>query len=307
MNKLYSEYKAIWHVKNHSRHLKPIKKILKSYLKGYKYKYDNIGNIFIGDFTAKKPCLVAHLDSVFSESPKGIKLKRGKLTSKTGLGADDKAGIIAILEILKTNKNINAIFTIDEEIGGIGARGIKYEQIKNVQYFIEIDRQGKNDFINKIYCDAIANDDFIKDIKHLIKKYGFNFKDGAYTDILDLSETSNISAINLSSGYYNPHTSKEYVVLSELQNTINFVKAILKTAQKTYVAPERKYVDDFENINTDYALKDVYDIKGLIELSNYCDYKDFEMLLWKAYDLGINKNNGTNDNPLPLKYNLFKG
>ena len=103
MKNLYFQYKAIWHCKNPSGNLKQIKKILEPYLKGYKCQYDNIGNIFIGDFEQKNPCIVAHLDSVFNKKPKNIRLNKGILTSKTGIGADDKCGIITILEILKTN------------------------------------------------------------------------------------------------------------------------------------------------------------------------------------------------------------
>jgi len=286
MKNLYLEYKTIWDCKNSSGKLKQIKKVIKKYLHGINYQYDNMGNIFIGDFEKNRPCLIAHLDSVFDKKPKNVRLKKGKIKSDTGLGGDDKCGIIAILEILKTNDDINAIFTVDEEIGGIGARGIKKSQIANVQYFIEIDRRDKNDLANTIYGEQIASYDFLDDIGDLIDKYGFELTDGAYSDVLDLSITSNISSINLSAGYYNPHTKDEYVILKELQNTINFVEEILKTTTKKYILPEKLLINDWDDINIPLCLNDVYDLKGLIDVSYVCDYKDIEILLMKAYELG---------------------
>lgn len=290
MDNLYYDYQSIWHCQNSSGKLKVIKKILKSYLKGYKYQYDNAGNIFIGDFTKNRPCLVAHIDSVFNKKPKNIKLKKGILRSSNGLGADDKCGIITVLEILKINSSINAILTVDEEIGGIGANKIKNNQIKNVNYFIEVDRQGKNDLVDKI-GERIANKEFIADIKGLMKKYKFKLSKGAYTDILDLSYTSRISSINLSAGYYNPHTKDEFVILSELQNTINFVMEVLKyTTCKQFKLPELTYTydKDIDNLDLSYAINEAKDIKTLLDLGAFCNYKDIESLILKAYDVGLN-------------------
>lgn len=286
MNNLYYDYVSLWHCKNSSGKLKRIKKVLKLYLKNYKYEYDNTGNIFIGDFTKNRPCLVAHIDSVFDKKPQHITLKKGILRSATGLGADDKCGIVTILEILKVNSNINAILTVDEEIGGIGASKIQYKQIKNVNYFIEVDRRGKHDLIDKI-SDVITNKEFIDDIWHLMKKYKFKLNEGVYTDIFDLSYTSRISSINLSAGYYNPHTKNEYVVLSELNNTIEFIKEILKSVEcKQFKLPELIYNEN-DNIDFSHSINDTNDIKQLLDISLICDYEDMDSLIYKAYQIGL--------------------
>lgn len=83
--------------------------------------------------------LVAHLDTV---SPgRGIKpqVKKDAVTSNgtTILGADDKAGVAIILEVLRTLKEtklshppIEVLFTLCEERGMYGAKNLDYKKLK---------------------------------------------------------------------------------------------------------------------------------------------------------------------------------
>lgn len=41
--------------------------------------------------------------------------------SPQGLGADDRAGIFAIIQIIKSGLRPHIILTTDEEVGGVGA------------------------------------------------------------------------------------------------------------------------------------------------------------------------------------------
>ena len=70
--------------------------------------------------------LVAHLDTVFKHPPTNIYYDRVKnvMWSPDGLGADDRAGVYAIAQILKTGVKPTIIFTTDEELGCVGAMKI---------------------------------------------------------------------------------------------------------------------------------------------------------------------------------------
>ncbi|MDO7786421.1 M20/M25/M40 family metallo-hydrolase [Desulforamulus aquiferis] len=83
--------------------------------------------------------LSAHMDTV--KPGRGIKPKRenGVISSSgnTILGADDKAGVAAILECIRVLKEqqiphgeIQVVFTIGEEIGLVGAKRLDYSKIK---------------------------------------------------------------------------------------------------------------------------------------------------------------------------------
>jgi putative aminopeptidase FrvX len=284
MNRLYNDYKSLWCCFNPSKGLNAMHDVMEGYLKDYPHFTDKYGNIFVGDFDKNRACLVAHLDSVHEKKSVNIVLKGGILSSDNGIGGDDKCGIVAILEILKKNKNVNAIFPIDEEIGGVGADLIGKDILQNVKYFIEIDRVGNSDIIFESGCNKIASDDFIKDLLPIAKKYGFKKDFGTFTDVNVLTETSLKSAINVSAGYYNAHTKKEYVVLKELDYTINFVEEILHTLQNEY--NWEGYIE-YEQYDENIEDFDGFNIEDLIEYATYIGYDDIVLsYIIKAHKLG---------------------
>ena len=73
-----------------------------------------------------------------------------------GIGADDKCGIISVLESLK-KCDVNAVFFIDEEIGCVGAGGCDKSVFKNVMYFVEVDRRGCDDVIDNLVHLKMVN------------------------------------------------------------------------------------------------------------------------------------------------------
>ncbi len=100
------------------------------------------GNIiaFLKGTRAGKPFLLStHMDTV--KPGKGIKpqVKGGRVTSDgtTILGADDKAGVAVVLEVLRTLKEqkpdcgpVQALFTLNEENGMGGAKNMDYSKVK---------------------------------------------------------------------------------------------------------------------------------------------------------------------------------
>ena len=93
-----------------------------------KSKYDNVIAtkdyiIAIGDIPI---ALVAHMDTVFKFPVSDLYYdqKKGVLWSPEGLGADDRAGIFAIIKILQDGLRPSIILTTGEEEGGVGACAI---------------------------------------------------------------------------------------------------------------------------------------------------------------------------------------
>ncbi len=115
----------------------------------------NTGNIIArlnGNIKEAFPIMfAAHMDTVVPGKNINPLIKREKIvsTGKTILGADDKAGIAALLEalhLIKENNiscgDIEIVFTICEEVGLLGAKNLNISQL-NSQISFVLDSGGK--------------------------------------------------------------------------------------------------------------------------------------------------------------------
>lgn len=171
-------------------------------------------------------CLVAHLDTVFNIPPKDIYYDEQQqvMWSPQGLGADDRAGVYAILKIIEDGFKPTIIFTTDEELGGLGAEDLILDfpkcPFKGIKIILELDRSGEKDCVF-YYC---KNTRFEK----YIQSYGFEYAEGTFSDISFIAPTWGIAAVNLSVGYLNEHSPLEILHTDWLNQTIERIKMILK-------------------------------------------------------------------------------
>ena len=185
--------------------------------------------------------LVAHMDTVHRQTPKEIfiNLEQTKILSSEGIGGDDRCGVIIILDIIEKIK-CSVVFTEDEEIGGLGATKFGSMDFKlNANYVVEFDRKGDNDYV--FYKDY--NEDF----ENHIKKFGFVKAYGSYSDITEIAVDYKIEAVNLSSGYYNPHTTSEYVDFSVMDDITHRAMQMIETPTEKF-----EYVEDSPKIVQTY-------------------------------------------------------
>lgn len=189
--------------------------------------------------------LVAHLDTVHRETVRRIiKTEKGNVwNSPEGIGGDDRCGVHALLTVYgSADKKPWLLFTCDEEIGAIGAQrfcqdhadGILPPEIDGLKYIIEIDRKGRND---SVYYDC-ANGDFEK----YVNSHGFETQYGSFSDISYIAPELGIAAVNLSSGYYSPHTIAEYINIRELNETISKVALMVQESVSADV-PRYEYIE----------------------------------------------------------------
>jgi len=207
------------------------------------FTIDTAGNIYNFNHP-NAPFLNAHLDSVQRESDKlaGVNLKMSNdlIIKSEGhvIGGDDLVGVYIILYLLgHTDLRFNWILTVSEEIGGIGSTAFVNENSKlllDSAYGIVIDRRGKEDII----CSKnnYGTLDFEQKLAHVGKDFKFSPNSGTWCDADKWR--SFVSCANLSCGYYEAHTSNEYVKLTEVFNTINYIKAILSTIRDKFEKPK---------------------------------------------------------------------
>ncbi len=195
-----------------------------------KIQVDDAYNIFVKNTDRKNDILVvAHLDRVLDKEPH---LFRYESTPKRLYGAygwDDRAGIIAALELFYSH-DIDLLFTTGEESGCTGAKCIQESSIKQYKLIFELDRHGNSDFINDCSMGLLCNEEFTNEICKRVNDMGLKLKPqkGVYTDIGALRYINNTAQMfYMSCGYYNEHTTGEYLIPEELEEAITKARIII--------------------------------------------------------------------------------
>lgn len=205
---------------------------------------DKKGNLLVTKGKADTyPCLSAHIDQVRNHThPKDFQVLQvdnilmgwsTKLKQQCGLGADDKNGVFICLNALEKYDNIKIAFFVDEEIGCCGSSAVDMSFFDDCRFVIEPDRRDGYDFISCMSGVEVCSDDFIK--ASGFENFGYKFDEGSVTDVLTLLERGlKISCLNLSCGYYHPHTDQEVTDIDELENCQNLVFHMIETMTDVY-------------------------------------------------------------------------
>lgn len=217
-----------------------LKKVMSKFVRS---KYGNKNVIETKDYICVRGeipiALVAHMDTVFDKPVKDMfyDTKKNVIWSPQGLGADDRAGIYAIIRIVNSGLKPHVILTTDEESGCIGAGELaKIEcPFEDLKYMIELDRRGTNDCV--FYdCD---NTKFVE----YVESFGFTEAFGTYSDICELCPDWGVAGVNLSIGYVDEHSHQELLYVSPMLATIEKVKKMLQVEE----------IPAFEYIPSPYA------------------------------------------------------
>ena len=190
--------------------------------------------------------LVAHCDTVGKELPTAFVNRNGVISAKGGgiIGADDRAGVTAIVATILAGHRPQVYLTTGEERGGIGADILaKYHTpLDTLNVLIQLDRQGSNDFVT-YDCES-------KPLNKWLRKFGWKEAVGSFSDISILAPDWGIAAANISVGYYGQHTEREMVIIPQLVHTIERVEAmIVKPPQQRFEYVERPRIQFSLNKN----------------------------------------------------------
>lgn len=153
--------------------------------------------------------------------------------SPVGIGADDKNGIWVALKMLLKFKALKVAFFVGEEIGCVGSSKADMTFFENARFVIQCDRKGGSDFINIANSTELCSNEFINAIG--IENFGYKKANGFTTDVYKLKTKGlKVCCVNLSCGYYNPHTEKECTVIDELRNCRNLVEHIIRNLTEVW-------------------------------------------------------------------------
>lgn len=265
---------------------------------------DKFGNLYVVKGESESyPCLVSHIDQVshcnhskdfkaietrdiiFGYSPKNRRFEN--------LGADDKNGVFICLECLKKHDAIKVVFFREEEVGCRGSSEAMMSFFDDIRFVIQPDRKGNSDLITNISYSELCSEKFLEEVEP--EKWGCREENGLMTDVLTLKENGlGVSCINVSCGYYNPHTDEEVTVKKDLMKSLSFIEHIIEDCTDVYPhildygywgRYDNELEDEiYEMLNSDPTLtpKGLYDMYSTtypyLGLEDYERiYKDFRM------------------------------
>lgn len=174
--------------------------------------------------------------------------------SMTGTGGDDRCGVFTCIKALSDFDDIKAVFYRFEETGCRGSNAFDIEYLKNCNFVIQCDRKGKGDFITHTNGIQIASEEFKTAMSPIYTKYKYSPAIGTSTDVGALKRKGlDISCVNLSSGYYSPHSNSETINLTDLSNCYDLVKDMFTQHGNTKF--EHKYVPIVHSYSPNKAYK----------------------------------------------------
>ena len=219
---------------------------------------DKKGNVYLTkgileNDTENYPCVVSHMDTVHRshrnliESKSKLIIKEdnlGVLTAhhpetdkQTGIGGDDKCGVYVCLEMFNKFDKLKGAFFVEEEIGMLGSRESDDSFFTNVGYAIQFDAPSSN-WITEV-CSGVKlfDEDFKLEIKEVLNESGYTkFSIDPFTDVNQLAKKYDFNCLNLGCGYYRQHSDSEYVVISEVNDSVMAgIKLITKLGNKKYI------------------------------------------------------------------------
>ena len=180
---------------------------------------DEFGNLFIkiGESDAM---FTSHLDTATSALTQVVHTFDGKLIKTDGksiLGADDKAGVVIMLNMIENNIPGLYYFFLGEEVGCVGSRKVanvqKDQKIEGINKVISFDRRGNDSVItfqsSQRCCSDVFGEALSKQLNLADDSFSYkNDPTGILTDSVQFikiySECTNISV-----GYRSEHTFSE--------------------------------------------------------------------------------------------------
>ena len=188
---------------------------------------DAHGNRYVrvGDFTNRM--FSCHTDTMHTTSGKQTLVSdEYTVHSLSGecLGADDTTGIYIMKQMIRAGIEGLYVFHRDEETGGKGSAYFAENTLPslglNINICIAFDRAGYFDVITHQWTGRTASDDFAKQLASIMYIDFEPSSEGVFTDSANyvdyISECTNISV-----GYFNEHTPKEYQDLIFLEDLID--------------------------------------------------------------------------------------
>jgi hypothetical protein len=209
---------------------------------------DKSGNLLAVKNYGKGPTIMlsGHMDIYEEILPESCLIKNGSIWTRNKgiLGADDRAGIAMIINILEDLEAfhyrgmLKIVFTIEEEKGQTGAENIDKAFFENIDYAISLDRKNGHDVVTHSSIYTYSSEEygqvFERASNHLWDgNHPYKITCGGISDLRVWSQLG-IDSVNLSVGYYEPHSTDEYLNLNEWHRTYDLLIYSMELLYREY-------------------------------------------------------------------------
>lgn len=215
---------------------------LKSYIEGlgHKFEADGYGNLWVVTDAAASTLFTCHTDTVHYGVPaatQDLKLENGILSLATPasgyvLGADDGAGVWLLLKMIDAGVRGTFVFYSDEEVGGLGSEWSAQnepERYKGFKRAVAFDRKDVCSVITHQFGGRCCSEAFANALCTALAMGHAPDSTGSFTDTANLTHLVS-ECTNVSIGYWNAHTSSEYLDTVYLQRLL---QALVQTDWET--------------------------------------------------------------------------
>lgn len=180
---------------------------------------DEFGNLFI-KIGESDVMFTSHLDTATKANTEVVHIFDGDIIKTDGttiLGADDKAGVTIMLNMIEKKIPGLYYFFLGEEVGCIGSRKVadvqKVEKIPGINKVISFDRRATSSIItyqsSKRCCSDTFGDALAKAFNDVETTFDYKLdKNGVLTDSIQFISIYP-ECTNISVGYYDEHTFRE--------------------------------------------------------------------------------------------------
>jgi len=240
------------------------------------FKKDEYGNYYITIGENSKSLFVAHMDNAVKQKLKVTKVpfiedNRHFIGTDgfTILGADDKTGIVILINMIDNNIPGTYYFFIGEEVGLVGS--LLYHKDKstifsNFDKCVTFDRKGYGSIINRMKGMYCCSDEFVNSLSKEFYKNGMVYKADPYGVGTDSASFMGMipECTNLSVGYFNEHTYNEeqdmdYMLeLADVATKIDWENLTIAREIVNYDSESPEPIEKEENHLPEYKLQNIF-------------------------------------------------
>lgn len=196
---------------------------------------DEFGNLYL-KIGESDTMFTSHLDTATSANTPVTHFFDGDMIRTDGksiLGADDKAGVTIMLNMIEKNIPGLYYFFLGEEVGCIGSKKVaekhKTEKLSYINKVVSFDRRGTNSVISFQASQRCCSDTFATALSQELNKHDTTFKyekdpTGVYTDSAQFVSIYP-ECTNISVGYYSEHTFNE---CQDIEHLTKLAEAVTK-------------------------------------------------------------------------------
>ena len=183
------------------------------------------------------------------EKPEDKKEEPEEMGRQTGLGMDNQGGCVIALAVIDSLPFAKAVFTVEEEIGMLGAKALDMSFFDDCAFVFSNDSPDRNRGTHYSSGVQLYSDEFFKEhLQKICAAHGLtDFRSEPFTCILNvrnhaLPDGKHLECLNFGNGGYDAHMDTEYARFSDVCAAEDLLRALC-----TGIPLDRQYSSEIKD------------------------------------------------------------